>query len=68
MGGLGGSGKASLIVEASFINKKGVVIGKIKTQGKIGAGLFGGSFDYAIQNTAEEISRYASQFCSMPEK
>jgi hypothetical protein len=61
-GGLMGSGKASLIVEASFVNKKGIEIGKVKTQGKIGGGFLGGSVDHALENAAEEISRYASQF------
>ncbi len=60
-GGIGGYGEGVMTVEARFINSSGKEISKIHSEGKIGAGVFGGAIDGAIEKCAEEISQYAKQ-------
>ena len=58
LGGIGNSGEGSLTVEARFIGEKGRELGKIHTEGKIGSGAFGGSFDCAVEKASESLAEY----------
>jgi hypothetical protein len=58
LGGLGNSGESSLTVEAKFIDKSGKEIGKVNTEGKIGSGFLGGSFDNAIEQASDHLVEY----------
>lgn len=60
MGGLGNCGEGTLIVEASFVDASGKEVGKVKSEGRIGAGFFGGSFSNALERAAEEIAKYTA--------
>ncbi len=62
-GGIGNAGEGSLTVESKFINKEGKEIGKIHTEGKIGSGFLGGSFDNAIDQSAEKLAEYIINNC-----
>ncbi len=37
-------------------------LAKIQSEGEISSGFFGGSFDYAVQQTANEVAQYAKNF------
>lgn len=58
LGGIGNSGESSLTVEAKFIDKSGKEIGKINTEGKIGSGFLGGSFDNAVEQASDYMAEY----------
>ena len=60
-GGIGGYGEGVMTVEARFFNPVGEEISKIQSEGKIGAGIFGGAIDGAVEKCAEEIVQYAKQ-------
>ena len=60
-GGIGGYGEGSMTVEARFVNSSGKDISKVQSEGKIGAGFFGGSIDGAIEKCVEEVAQYAKQ-------
>jgi len=60
-GGIGGYGEGVMTVEARFINSTGEEITKIQSEGKIGAGIFGGAIDGAVKECAEEVAQYAKQ-------
>lgn len=58
MGGLGNAGEGSVTVESKFFDSAGKEIGKIHTEGKIGSGFLGGSFDNAIDQSSERLAEY----------
>ncbi len=61
-GGIGSAGKGSMTVEARFLDSSDKELAKIQSDGEISSGGFGGSFDFAIQKTAEEVAEYAKKF------
>ncbi len=61
-GGIGSAGKGSMTVEARFLDSSDKELAKIQSEGEISSGAFGGSFDFAIQKTAEEVAEYAKRF------
>lgn len=58
LGGIGNAGEGTLTVEACYFDKSGKQIGKIQAEGKIGSGMFGGSFENAFEKAADEIVKY----------
>ncbi len=60
-GGLGNSGEGEMTAEVKFKDIKGNELCKIQVGGKIGSGVFGGSFDHAIENAAHEVVRYVEK-------
>ena len=50
-----------MTVEARFINSSGKEISKIQSEGNIGAGIFGGAINGAIEKCVEEVAQYAKQ-------
>ena len=60
-GGIGGYGEGVMTVEAIFIDPSGKEISKIQSEGKIGAGIFGGTIDGAVEKSVEEVARYTKQ-------
>jgi hypothetical protein len=60
-GGIGGYGEGVMTVEARFLTPAGKEISKIQSEGKIGAGIFGGAIDGAVEKCVEEIAQYAKQ-------
>lgn len=60
-GGMGGYGEGVMTVEAKFIDFSGKEISKIQSEGKIGAGIFGGAIDGAIEKCVEEVVQYTKQ-------
>ncbi|MBI9076479.1 MAG: DUF4410 domain-containing protein [Desulfatibacillum sp.] len=60
-GGVGNSGEGSLTIRAAFLDVAGNELSTIQTEGVIGSGLFGGSFDNAIEKAAEEIAEYVEK-------
>lgn len=58
LGGIGNAGEGTLTVEVTYFDKNGKQIGKIQAEGKIGSGMFGGSFDNAFEKAADEIVKY----------
>jgi hypothetical protein len=61
-GGIGSAGKGTMTVEARFLDSSDKELAKIQSEGEITSGAFGGSFDFAIQKTAEEVAEYAKRF------
>jgi hypothetical protein len=61
-GGIGSAGKGTMTVEVRFFDNNDKEIAKILSDGEITSGAFGGSFDFAIQKTAEEVAEYAKRF------
>ncbi len=61
-GGIGSAGKGSMTVEARFLDSSDRELAKIQADGEITSGAFGGSFDFAVQKTAEEVAEYAKRF------
>lgn len=57
-GGIGNAGEGTLTVEAKYFDSQGKEICVIQSEGKIGSGFFGGSFDYAMDKAAKEIVEY----------
>lgn len=60
-GGIGGYGEGVMTVEARFIDSSGKEISRIQSVGKIGAGIFGGAIDGAVEKCAEEVAQYVKQ-------
>ena len=60
-GGIGGYGEGSMTVQVEFMSSSVGELCKIQSEGKIGAGLFGGSIDGAVEKCVEEIAEYAKQ-------
>jgi hypothetical protein len=57
IGFLGGRG--SITIEAKFMDRNRTPLATIQAYGEISAGFFGGSFNYAVDNAAEEVAKYA---------
>lgn len=57
-GGIGNAGEGSLTVEAKYFDAANNEISTIHSEGRIGSGAFGGSFDYAVEKAAEKIAEY----------
>lgn len=57
-GGFGNAGEGEMTVQVTFKNKDGKEIAQIHVGGKINAGLFGGSFDGAIEQAARQVVNY----------
>jgi hypothetical protein len=64
LGGLGNSGEGTLTIEVTYLDKDGRAIGKIQAEGKIGSGMFGGSFDHAMETSVEKIVEYTLKTCN----
>lgn len=47
-----------LIVAVTYLDPFNKIVGKIESQAKISGGLWGGSFDNAIEKVAQEITEY----------
>ncbi len=60
-GGIGGYGEGVMTVEAKFFNSTGKELSKIQSEGKIGAGFFGGSIDGAVGECVKEVAQYTQQ-------
>jgi len=60
-GGLGNMGEGTLTIEAKYLDTNDKEIATIQSEGKIGSGVFGGSFNYAIEKCAKEIAEYTKQ-------
>ncbi|AIL13042.1 hypothetical protein IM40_05225 [Candidatus Paracaedimonas acanthamoebae] len=60
-GGLGNSGEGEMTAEVRFKDLKGNELSKIHVGGKISSGVFGGSFDHAVENAAHEVVRYVEK-------
>ncbi len=60
-GGIGNAGEGSMTVEAKYLDNVGREIASIQTEGKIGSGFFGGSFESAIARAAEKIAEYTNE-------
>lgn len=62
-GGIGNAGEGTMTVEVRYIDhtQNDREIGKIQTEGKIGSGFFGGSFDHAVEGAAQEITEYTKK-------
>lgn len=61
-GGIGSAGKGSMTVEVTFLDPAGKELSRIQSEGEITSGAFGGSFDFAVQKTANEVAEYAKKF------
>lgn len=61
-GGIGSAGKGTLTVEVRFLDQNNKELAKIQSEGEITSGVFGGSFDFAVQKTANEVAAYAKRF------
>jgi len=61
-GGIGSAGKGTMTVEVRFFDSSDRELAKIQSEGEITSGAFGGSFDFAVQKTAEEVAGYAKNF------
>lgn len=60
-GGIGNAGEGSMTVEAKYFDSTDQELASIQAEGKIGSGAFGGSFNFAVEKTAEEIAVYTKQ-------
>ncbi len=60
-GGLGNCGEGEMTAEVKFKDLNGHELSKIHVGGKIGSGVFGGSFDHAVENAAHEVTRYVEK-------
>jgi hypothetical protein len=58
VGGLANAGEGTMTIEIVFKNKNKEVLNKIQVGGKITAGLFGGSFDNAVEEAANQVVKY----------
>lgn len=54
-----GAGKGEMAVEAKFIDANGTHLATVESEGEITMGVFGGSFDDAIENAAAELHEFA---------
>lgn len=59
VGGMGNAGEGEMTVEVLFKNQNNKELGRIHVGGKITAGVFGGSFDHAIEQAAGQVVKYA---------
>jgi hypothetical protein len=45
----------------TFVGADGAALARIQAEGRIGSGVFGGSFDEALDKMAGEVAEYALQ-------
>jgi len=57
-GGIGNAGEGSLTIETKYFDSTNNELATIHTEGRIGSGFFGGSFDDAVEKAAEKIAEY----------
>lgn len=68
-GGIGNAGEASAMIEIEFLSPDGEALSKIRVEGRIGSGFFGGSTDSALKKAAQEAADYAANsFGTRPPK
>jgi hypothetical protein len=60
-GGIGNAGEGSVAVTVKYVDAKGTELAKTQVEGRIGSGMFGGSYDEAIQKAGEEIVKFTTQ-------
>lgn len=60
-GGLGSAGEGTLTVEAKYFDGAQKELAVIQSEGKIGSGAFGGSFNFAVEKCAKEIAEYTKK-------
>jgi hypothetical protein len=56
-----GMGEAQMVLEAEFVDPSGTVVARVRGQGELSGGFFGGSSNSAIDKAVNEIARYARQ-------
>lgn len=56
-----GVGGAQMVLEAEFVDTSGNVLARVRGQGELSGGFFGGSSNSAIDKAVNEIARYARQ-------
>lgn len=54
-----GAGEAQMVLEAEFVDPAGTVLSRVRAEGEIGMGVFGGSSNSAIDKAVKEIRDYA---------
>jgi hypothetical protein len=60
-GGLGNAGEGEITAEVLFKDHCGKTLSKIHVGGRIDSGFFGGSFECAIRNAAQEVVTYVEK-------
>ncbi len=48
-----------MVLEAEFVDPAGTVLSRVRAEGEIGMGVFGGSSNSAIDKAVKEIRDYA---------
>ena len=56
--GLAGGSKT--YIEAEFIDRSGVTVGRVRSEGAVGMGVFGGSAKSGIDGAVKKIAQYAT--------
>lgn len=54
-----GVGEAQMVIQAEFLDPQGTVLARVRSEGEVGAGFFGGSANTAIDKAVAEIRQYA---------
>ena len=54
-------GEGSMTVQVKYLDSAGQVLAAIQTDGRIGSGLFGGSFDQALSKAADSVADYTAK-------
>ena len=57
-GAMSSEGNGILRVEARFINRAGVEVGKVEVEGKMSHGFYGGNFEDAVLQASDHLARY----------
>src|SRR5690349_7905194 len=57
-GGIGNAGEGSVAVNVVYMDANGTELGKTQVEGRIGSGMFGGSYDEALHKAAEEVVKF----------
>jgi hypothetical protein len=60
-GGIGNAGEGALTIEVKYLSATDAELATIQSEGKIGSGAFGGSFNFAVGKAAKEIAEYTKQ-------
>jgi hypothetical protein len=62
-----GLGEAQMVLEAEFVDPAGAVLARVRAEGELSGGFFGGSSNSAIDKAVNEIARYArANFANRP--
>jgi hypothetical protein len=56
-----GVGEAQMVLEAVFVDASGQTVARVRGQGQVRAGFFGGSANTGIDKAVKEIARYAAE-------